>query len=149
MSNRSVDINPDDIESMNILRGGAATALYGLRGSNGVVVITTKQGKSGATRISYQGSIGLDEVNKFPELQDVYTQGWGGVYDPTSFWPAFGPTVEEARQIDPTHPAKLYNYLQDGFDTGYQYKNSLSLSGGSDKITYYSSLSHFGQKGVM
>src|SRR5690606_10469648 len=45
MSNRSVDINPDDIESMNILRGGAATALYGLRGSNGVVVITTKQGK--------------------------------------------------------------------------------------------------------
>src|SRR5690606_30242738 len=149
MSNRSVDINPDDIESMNILRGGAATALYGLRGSNGVVVITTKQGKSGTIRINYQGSAGIDEVNKFPKLQDTYTQGWGGVYDTGSFWPAFGPTVEEAREIDPTHPAKLYNYLEDAFDTGHQIKNTLSVSGGSDKITYYSSLSQFSQQGIM
>ncbi|MGK6350378.1 SusC/RagA family TonB-linked outer membrane protein [Parapedobacter sp. DT-150] len=149
MSNRSVDINPDDIASMNILRGGAATALYGLRGSNGVVVITTKQGKSGDVRINYQGSVGLDEVNKFPKMQDVYTQGWGGVYDTGSFWPAFGPTVAEAREIDPTHPAELYNYLEDAFDTGHQYKNTLSISGGSDKITYYSSLSQFKQEGIM
>src|SRR3546814_6664475 len=102
---------------MNILRGGAATALYGLRGSNGVVVITTKQGQAGDIRISYQGSVGVDEVNKFPQLQDVYTQGWNNEYDPESFWPAFGPTVEEARAIDPTHPAKLYNYLADGYET--------------------------------
>jgi len=149
MSNRGVDINPDDIESMNILRGGAATALYGLRGSNGVVVITTKQGRSGQLRIDYQGSIGLDEVNKFPKMQDVYTQGWAGVYDTGSFWPAFGPTVEEARAIDPSHPAQLYNYLEDAYETGFQYKNSLSLSGGSEKITYYSSLSHFSQDGIM
>src|SRR3546814_807170 len=66
MSNRAVDINPDDIASMNILRGGAATALYGLRGSNGVVVITTKQGQAGDIRISYQGSVGVDEVHKLP-----------------------------------------------------------------------------------
>lgn len=149
MSNRAVDINPEDIESMNILRGGAATALYGLRGSNGVVVITTKQGQRGTLRINYQGSVGLDEVNKFPKMQDVYTQGWLGVYDPASFWPAFGPTVEEARAIDPTHPASLYNYLEDAFQTGFQYKNSLSLSGGSEKVTYYSSLSHFSQDGIM
>ena len=149
MSNRSVDINPNDIESMNILRGGAATALYGLRGSNGVVVITTKQGKVGDIRINYQGSVGLDEVNKFPKTQDVYTQGWGGVYDTDSFWPAYGPTVAEARKIDPTHPAKLYNYLEDAFDTGHQYKNTLSISGGSERITYYSSLSQFKQQGIM
>ena len=149
MSNRSVDINPNDIESMNILRGGAATALYGLRGSNGVVVITTKQGKAGEIRINYQGAVGIDEVNKFPKLQDVYTQGWSGVYDTGSFWPAFGPTVAEAREIDPTHPAKLYNYLEDAFDTGHQYKNNLSISGGSEKITYYSSLSQFKQQGIM
>ncbi|WP_028296361.1 SusC/RagA family TonB-linked outer membrane protein [Olivibacter sitiensis] len=149
MSNRAVDINPEDIESMNILRGGAATALYGLRGSNGVVVITTKQGKSGDIRVNYQGSVGLDEVNKLPKMQDVYTQGWNNVYDPSSFWPAFGPTVEEARAIDPTHPAKLYNYLEDAFETGHQYKNVLNISGGSDKISYYSSLSQFSQKGIM
>ncbi|HLS94982.1 MAG TPA: SusC/RagA family TonB-linked outer membrane protein [Sphingobacterium sp.] len=149
MSNRGVDINPDDIESMNILRGGAATALYGLRGSNGVVVITTKSGKSGALRINYQGSAGLDEVNKFPKLQDTYTQGWNNIYNTNEFWPAFGPTVEEARKIDPTHPAKLYNYLEDAFDTGNQFKNTLSLSGGSDMMTYYSSFSQFKQNGVM
>ena len=149
MSNRAVDINPSDIESMNILRGGAATALYGLRGSNGVVVITTKQGKVGDFRINYQGSVGIDEVNKFPKMQDVYTQGWGGVYDTDSFWPAYGPSVEEARKIDPTHPAKLYNYLDDAFDTGHQYKNTLSISGGSERITYYSSLSQFKQQGIM
>ena len=53
MSNRAADINPDDVESINILKGGAATALYGLRGANGVVVITTKSGKSGALRANF------------------------------------------------------------------------------------------------
>ncbi|WP_353126603.1 SusC/RagA family TonB-linked outer membrane protein [Parapedobacter pyrenivorans] len=149
MSNRAVDINPNDIESMNILRGGAATALYGLRGSNGVVVITTKQGKAGDIRINYQGAVGIDEVNKFPKLQDVYTQGWNNIYDTNEFWPAFGPTVEEARAIDPTHPARLYNYLEDAYETGYQFKNTLSASGGSDRITFYSSLSQFKQQGIM
>ncbi len=107
MSNRAVDLNPDDIESMNILRGGAATALYGLRGANGVVVITTKSGKSGSLKIDYQGTFGVENVNTMPELQTTYTQGWRGVYNRDDFWPSYGPTVAEAIKIDPTHPAQV------------------------------------------
>src|SRR5690606_17801170 len=140
ISNRAIDINPDDIESINILKGGAATALYGLRGSNGVVVITTKSGKAGQLKINYSGLAGFENANKFPELQDVYTQGWEYVYDPESFWPAFGPTVEEAKKIDPTHPDKLTNHFKAAFDTGNQFKNSLNFSGGTEKYNFLASL---------
>lgn len=148
-SNRAVDINPDDIESMNILRGGAATALYGLRGANGVVVITTKSGKSGDIKIDYQGTYGFENVNKFPEIQDKYTQGWLNVYDKDSFWPSFGPTVEEAKLLDPTHPAKLYNHFKDAFTTGSQFRNGVTVSGGSEKLTFLSSITQSTQNGVL
>ncbi|MBC5992239.1 SusC/RagA family TonB-linked outer membrane protein [Pontibacter cellulosilyticus] len=149
MSNRLADINPDNIESINILKGGAATALYGLRGANGVVVITTKRGQEGALRVNFTSTAGIEEVNKFPDMQDTYTQGYLGVYDPESFWPSWGPTVEEARQIDPTHPAELYNHFEDAYETGHQYRNSLSFSGGNNAITFYSSISHLRHEGVL
>jgi TonB-linked SusC/RagA family outer membrane protein len=148
-SNRAVDINPDDIESMNILRGGAATALYGLRGANGVVVITTKSGKSGDIKFDYQGTYGFENVNKFPEMQDKYTQGWLNVYDKDSFWPSFGPTVEAAKLLDPTHPDKLYNHFKDAFTTGNQIRNGITISGGSEKLTFLSSITHAEQNGVL
>lgn len=149
ISNRAVDINPDDIESINILKGGAATALYGLRGSNGVVVITTKSGKAGQLRINYSGLAGFENANKFPEIQDVYTQGWEYVYDPVSFWPAFGPTVEEAKKMDPTHPDKLKNHFREAFDTGNQFKNSLTFSGGTEKANFLASMAQLNSKGIM
>jgi TonB-dependent SusC/RagA subfamily outer membrane receptor len=64
LSNRAADINPDDVESISVLRGGAATALYGQAGSNGVVVITTKSAKVGRMRINSTTTYGVDEVNK-------------------------------------------------------------------------------------
>jgi len=149
MSNRAVDLNPDDIESMNILRGGAATALYGLRGANGVVVITTKSGKQGAIKIDYQGTFGVENVNTMPELQSKYTQGWKGVYNPDDFWPSYGPTIEEAIKIDPTHPNQLYNHMADAFKTGGQYRNGVTVSGGSEKITFLSSVSQLQHNGVL
>jgi TonB-linked SusC/RagA family outer membrane protein len=149
MSNRAVDINPDDIESMNILRGGAATALYGLRGANGVVVITTKAGQAGSIKINYQGTFGIENVNKFPEMQDQYTQGFKGVYNADDFWPSWGPTVAQGIAEDPTHPSKLYDHIADAFTTGSQVRNNLTFSGGSDKITFLSSLSQLNQQGVM
>ncbi|MEJ5961478.1 SusC/RagA family TonB-linked outer membrane protein [Pedobacter immunditicola] len=149
MSNRAVDLNPDDIESMNILRGGAATALYGLRGANGVVVITTKSGKQGAIKIDYQGTFGVENVNTMPELQSKYTQGWRGVYNADDFWPSYGPTVEEAIKLDPTHPAQLYNHMADAFQTGGQYRNGITVSGGSEKITFLSSVSQLQHNGVL
>lgn len=149
MSNRLADINPDDIESINILKGGAATALYGLRGANGVVVITTKKGEQGALRVNLTSTAGIEEVNKFPEIQDTYTQGFGGEYAPDSFWPSWGPTVAEARQLDPTHPAELYNHFRDAYETGHQFRNSLSVSGGGEKVTFLSSVSHLRHEGVL
>ncbi|MPR33256.1 SusC/RagA family TonB-linked outer membrane protein [Salmonirosea aquatica] len=149
MSNRAADINPDDIETINILKGGAATALYGLRGANGVVVITTKSGRSGALRANFSSTYGTETVNKFPEVQDKYTIGYGGVYNPQDFFPSWGPTVEEAKKIDPTHPDKLYNHFKDAYQRGQQFQNNLSFSGGTDKITFLSSLSHLHHEGVI
>lgn len=149
MSNRAVDINPEDIESMNILRGGAATALYGLRGANGVVVITTKSGKEGRINVNFNSTYGFENVNKFPELQDTYTQGWMGEYNSDDFWPSWGPTVEDAITLDPTHPPRLYNHILDAFNTGHQFRNNLSVSGGSERITFLTSLSQFNHTGII
>lgn len=149
MSNRAADLNPDDVESINVLKGGAATALYGLRGANGVVVVTTKSGKSGALRVGFTSTVGTESVNKFPEIQDKYTIGYGGVYNPEDFFPSWGPTVAAAKLIDPTHPDKLYNHFEDAYQSGWQVRNSLSFSGGSDKITFSSSISQNDQEGVL
>ena len=149
MSNRLADLNPDDIESINVLKGGAATALYGLRGANGVVVITTKKGAKGALRVNLTSTAGIEEVNKFPEVQDTYTQGYSGVYDPESFWPSWGPTVAEARQIDPTHPTELYNHFRDAYEKGSQFRNTLSFSGGTETFNFLSSISHLKHEGVL
>lgn len=149
MGNRGGDLNPDDIESVNILRGGAATALYGLRGSNGVVVITTKSAGSGIFRINFNTTYGIDQVDKFPDVQSKFTQGYKGVYDPNSFWPEWGPTVAAARLIDPTHPAKLYNQYSRAYINGNQSRTNLSLSGGTEKASLSSSLSYFKQNGTI
>jgi TonB-linked SusC/RagA family outer membrane protein len=148
-SNRAADINPDDVETINILKGGAATALYGLRGANGVVVITTKSGKAGAFRANVSSTFGIENVDKYPEVQDKYTIGFGGVYNPQDFFPSWGPTVEEAIKIDPTHPQKLYNHFRDAYKTGKQYQNNLSFSGGTDKVTFLTSIGHLRHEGVI
>ncbi len=149
MPNRISDINPEDIESVNILRGGAATALYGLRGANGVVVITTKSGQAGALRVNFSSTYSIDNVDKTPDVQLKYTQGYTGEYDSTSFWPAWGPTVEDAKKIDPTHPDQLFNNWKRAYNTGHQYRNVVSFSGGTDKAIFSSSLSYLRQNGLI
>jgi len=149
MSNRASDINPDDIESVSVLRGGAATALYGIRAANGAILITTKSGKAGKLQVSYSGMYGLDKVNKTPEVQSRFSQGYLSVYDPASFWPTFGPTVEEAKKLDNTHPDKLYNNYKQAFETGTQTRHTVNLTGGSEKAQLMGSMSYFNQDGVI
>ncbi len=85
-SNRAIDLNPDDIESLNVLKGGAATALYGLRAANGVVIITTKQGKkteSGRMNVNLNTSLRIEQVTQLPPLQRSFAQGseiMAGIY---------------------------------------------------------------------
>ena len=149
LSNRASDINPDDIESISVLRGGAATALYGQAGSNGVILTNTKSAKAGKINVNFTSTYGIDEVNKFPDVQTKYTQGFGGVYNAASFWPSWGPTVEAAKALDPTHPDRIYDHYAQGYQQGNQFKNSITLSGGTEKALLSSSLSYFKQKGTI
>jgi TonB-linked SusC/RagA family outer membrane protein len=147
LSNRAADINPNDIESMSVLKGAAATALYGVRAANGAVIITTKKGKAGDVRISINSTIGFEEVNQYPEIQEVYGQGFGGVYDPNSFWPNWGPSIDEIREIDPD--AEINDIWRDAMRTGVQIDNSFSISGGNEMATFYASLNNLDQEGII
>jgi TonB-linked SusC/RagA family outer membrane protein len=124
-SDRIGDLNPDDIESMTILKGGAATALYGLRAGNGAIVITTKKGSNNqAMKVSFHSSVTFDKISQVPELQTKYAQGsqldrndYGGdlpaYFDPDAgFYNAisWGPAIDSLRYTtDPTYiPANVY-----------------------------------------
>ncbi|MGM0737738.1 MAG: carboxypeptidase-like regulatory domain-containing protein, partial [Bacteroidota bacterium] len=81
-SNRAIDINPNDIESITVLKGPSAAALYGQRAGSGAVVITTKRGGEGRAKIDYASTLSFDQVNRLPELQSRYKQGEQGEFDP-------------------------------------------------------------------
>ncbi|WP_153797413.1 SusC/RagA family TonB-linked outer membrane protein [Foetidibacter luteolus] len=155
MSNRASDINPDDIESVSVLRGGAATALYGIRAANGAILITTKSARSGRMQVGYNGMYGIDKVNKTPEVQDKFTQGYVGTvsrlpeYDPISFWPSWGPTIADAKAIDPTHPDQIYDNYKQAYKTGNQTRHTVNVTGGTDRMQLIGSLSYFNQNGVI
>lgn len=110
IANRAVDIDPNDIESINVLKGQAASALYGIRASNGVIVITTKSGKNvakGKPQISFSSNVSFDRVGRKPKLQNQYAQGSDGVYYPvnSSSW---GPKISELAN-DPTYGGNMDN----------------------------------------
>ena len=149
MTNRAADINPDDIESISVLRGGAATALYGIRAANGAVLITTKSARAGKIQVSYTGSYGFDNVNKTPDVQTKFTQGYLGVYDKTSFWPSWGPTVDAAKALDPTHPDQIFNNFKRAYRQGNQTRHSINLGGGSEMMQLGASFSYSNQNGVI
>ena len=149
VGNRASDINPEDIETINVLKGGAATALYGLRGANGVVVITTKKGKGNGIRVNVSSTYGFDNINKTPKIQQIYTAGILGVYTPIGLGPAWGPTIEEAKAIDATHPDFLYDNYKRAYNTGTQARTSINMTGGSEAVKFFSSISYFDQEGML
>lgn len=110
-SNRAIDLNPNDIESITVLKGPAATALYGVRAANGAVIITTKKGAEGKPRITFSANYALDEANKLPEFQNTYAQGspvdgtptWRGPHTYEGF--SWGPAISDLEfSNDPNHP---------------------------------------------
>ncbi len=145
-SNRLADINPNDIESMNILKGPAATSLYGSRGSNGVIVITTKRGNVGRPVVSLSSSYGVDEINKWPAIQTKYREGRFGRLrfnsdgSPLRFQ-EFGPTFAPGDQI--------YNNFETFFQQGNRINNALSVAGGTESARYLLSFSNFQQDGII
>ncbi|HZH67258.1 MAG TPA: SusC/RagA family TonB-linked outer membrane protein, partial [Flavisolibacter sp.] len=157
VGNRASDINPEDIETINVLKGGAATALYGLRGANGVVVITTKKGRGTGVRVNFTSTYGFENINKTPDIQQTYTAGILGVYTPIGLGPAWGPTIAEVKAgtgpgnvpADPTHQDFIYDNYKQAYRTGKQMRQAINLTGGSEAIRFFSSLSYFDHKGIL
>ncbi|HRX31349.1 MAG: SusC/RagA family TonB-linked outer membrane protein [Bacteroidales bacterium] len=121
---RALDLNPNDIESINILKGQAASALYGLRASNGVIVITTKSGKGlkkGAPVVSVNSSVAFNTLSVYPDLQTEFAQGSGGKYVPTAST-SWGPKIVDLPN-DPTYGGNVNNAYTavDGLQTGKYY----------------------------
>ena len=115
IANRAIDIDPSDIETINILKGQAASALYGIRASNGVVVITTKSGrglKEGKPVISFTSTSSFETLSKKPNLQKTYAQGIDGKYDPYSSM-SWGPKISELPN-DPKYGGNVANDLNGG-----------------------------------
>ncbi|MBA9077634.1 MULTISPECIES: SusC/RagA family TonB-linked outer membrane protein [Rufibacter] len=139
-SNRFADINPDDIASISVLKGPAASALYGLRASNGAVIITTKSGQAGKTTFNYRTSVSFDDVYRTPPMQDKYGRGFNGIYNPADYR-ADGPPIPAGEPV--------YDQWDQVFNTGHQYQNNFSFSGGTDKATFYGSLGRLDQTGVV
>ncbi len=147
LSNRVADLNPNDIESVNVLKGAAATALYGVRAANGAIIVTTKKGQSGKVKVDFKTSFGMEEVNNHPDYQQRYGQGFSGEYQPTSFWPSWGAPVEAVQVIDPEY--RMYETTKEVMQTGKSTDNYLSVSGGGENSTIFASLAYFDQEGVI
>ena len=159
-ANRALDINPDDIESMSVLKGGAASALYGLQASNGAIVINTKQGKNGKTEVSFSTTTTIDQVNKLPEKQSLYSQGTGEEYveGVNTTWGAPLSTLRYANDgsiVPVDDPAATgervgpFDDLNNFFRTGVTLNNNLSIRGGNEKSGFYLSASDLRQSGIV
>lgn len=131
--NRLVDINPNDVERMEIIKGAAAAAIYGSRASNGVVQIFTKKGKTGKTRFNFSTNVKMNTLRKEIDYNTV-DLAWENPFDNTNL---------------NTVPVTRYNYQDDFFGTGYGTENYLSMSGGTEKTSYYVSASQLSNQGII
>lgn len=160
--NRGNDLNPEDIESVTVLKGPAAAALYGSRASNGALIITTKSGKKltngKKNEVTFNTAVTFSNVVKLPELQNDYGQGYDmETIDPKENW-SWGPKFdgverEWGQSINGVRQKKAYSALKNNiknfFELGKAINNNLSLSGASDKTTYYLSVNSLNSDGVM
>lgn len=130
-STRAIDIDPNDIESINVLKGQAASALYGMRASNGVIVITTKSGKGarkGKPQVTFNSNVSFDVLAAKPDIQTEYAQGSGGnyVYNSSMSW---GPKIVDLPN-DPKFGGNTDNaYTKDGKKPGMYYVPQRALAG--------------------
>ncbi len=167
-SNRAIDLNPDDIESVNVLKGPAAAALYGTRAANGVLIITTKKAKGGkGINVNFSSTVSFDMVNKLPELQNTYAQGNGGgtILPDGTVRPGgnfvtngYNGSAGTANSWGPfigtdTSGLGLYNQSYDNlgnyFGTGVTYDNNVSISGGNEMTNFRVSYGNTNQTGML
>ena len=144
-------LNPDDVESISVLKGPSATAIYGSRGGNGVILVTTKKGQSGKTLVTYNSNFTFENVMIQPEFQNEYGQGTGGKFDLTSrnsWGPKMGTVVTDWTGQSRPLTAKN-NDFSDFMNTGTAWTNSVDVSGAAAKMNYRVGISNTTRKGVI
>ncbi|MCF0039459.1 SusC/RagA family TonB-linked outer membrane protein [Dyadobacter fanqingshengii] len=152
-------INPDDIESINVLRGASATALYGSRAANGALLITTKKGAvRKGVGVNISSTFQMEQAMELQKFQNVYGQGVEGKFQPNSEF-SWGPKMD-GQQVaawgpDPDNKGKTYAYspqpnsYKDFYSTGTSLANSVSLTAGNEKVQTYFSYTNTSAKGVV
>lgn len=158
--NRGNDINPEDIESVTLLKGPAAAVLYGSRAANGALIITTKTGKSlkgKRSEIIASSFYNFESILKLPDFQNQYGQGgrkqpdsrenfsWGPRFD--GIVRPWGQRIGDSQRVKPY--VALPDNVKDFFDLGSVFTNNISFAQNNDKNSYYMSLNNIEQKGVM
>ncbi len=166
--NRGNDINPEDIESVTVLKGPTAAALYGSRASNGAVVITTKSGRKGQkNEVTFSSTVTFSNILRLPELQNGYGQGYQIGFDangrneyyndPIENWswgPAFNDSLQDwGQEINGVRLKKPFSAEEDNikkfFELGKAINNTVTFAGSGEKTTFYLSLNSLNSDGVM
>lgn len=155
------DIDPNDIESVSVLKDAAAAAVYGLKGAGGVIIVTTKKGNTGSPKITYSGSVGGSFNANFPQFMDgpqfahYYNMGEmmdqlgnGVIADRSQYKPKYtGEMVKMMLNGDPTDGWDNVNYIDKVFGTGINTKHNITAQGGTENMRYFTSLGYLGQTG--
>jgi TonB-linked SusC/RagA family outer membrane protein len=139
-TNRSADINPNDIESIVVLKGAEAAALYGIDASSGAIIITTKKGQKGKGRVAYDNLFRVENIYRFPDFNRDYKRGLNGIEEPNTL-SYFGPKITEST---PT-----FDNVNNFFRNGNTQTHNLSFDGGTEAMTYRLSTGYTNQKGVI
>jgi len=153
--NRAIDINPEDIESIEILKGAAAGAVYGARAGQGVVLITTKKGRPGQTKYTLRSSLQWSKINRFPQLQRQFGQGDTTVADPCAASSATANPILDCYATEDTWGPALapgtptFDHARELYQTGFGSDNTLTISGGNERTTFYVSASLLNQNGEL
>ncbi|NTU94725.1 MAG: SusC/RagA family TonB-linked outer membrane protein [Bacteroidales bacterium] len=149
-SNRIMDINPEDIENMSVLKGPAASALYGSRAANGVILITTKKGKEGVVEVNINSKLSTSRAKSLPKLQTEYTRGYmedqydnqknylGTVFNDFSY-----------NSWGEKSNGQIYDNIGNFFQGGVIYDQSASVAGGTKNSNFYLSGSYYDQQGLV
>lgn len=140
--NRAMDINPEDIETITIIKGAEATTLYGSDGANGAIVITTKKGSTGKGKLTYDNAFRFDLVNdnRLPQIQNVYAAGVNGQND-ISVRSFFGARYPNGTQ--------LFDNARGFFQNGFTQRHNVGFEGGNDIATYRLSFGSINQTGIV
>jgi TonB-linked SusC/RagA family outer membrane protein len=153
-SDGASNINPDDIESITVLRGASAAALYGSQAGNGVIVITTKKGTKDRTSVTLNLGVAVESAWSLPKVQNQYGQGNGGVFrDTLTSGESWGAKMAGQTYINFLGEQRTYSpepdNIKDFFRRGVSTNNSIGISGGTEKMQTYLSYTYNYIQGII